>query len=143
MSWRSALDDALVDLEGAGTVDVVGDRGSAEVEVSQAGEIGVRLRRVRVRRSESREIVSDARRLARGLRCLPDTLCPVEVDPELGGATLRSHPDSMRDREFFELGLCGGEAHLSRRKVGQDGSRTDVDWTMTRDDLGRLLDELA
>ena len=143
MSWRSALDEALTDVDGDRVVDVDGEGGTARIDVAEAEAIGVRVRGVRMRRERVVDVGEEAHRLAGGLRCLPDTLCPVEVEPRLGGATLRSHPDAMRNREFFELDLSAEEAHLSRKKVGDDGYRSDVDWTMTRDDLGRLLDELG
>lgn len=142
MSWRRALDRALDGHPDApGTVEVAGPSGSAHVDVARAGPIGVRVRKVRVTHDEDRDIAQEAERLG-GLRSLPERVVPIEVAPGLGGAILRSKPDEMRDREFFEVEVDGArEVEVRRRRVTEDG-REAVEWDMTRDGLGRLLDEL-
>ena len=45
--------------------------------------------------------------------------------------------------EFFELDVSSdGDTDLKRVRVGPDGERSEGQWTMTRDGLGRLLDDL-
>ena len=64
--------------------------------------------------------------------------------PELGGARFRTAPDEMQEGEFFELEVQkSGQSELGRTKVDDEGNREEVDWAMTRDNLGRLLDELT
>lgn len=144
MSWRRAVDQALDKRSDApGTVTVDGpDGATADVDVERAGPIGVRLRKVRLKRAKDRDIREEAERLSRDLRSLPERVEPVEVDPKLGGAILRSRPDEMKRRGFFEVDVRGTREVEVRRKRITEGGREDDHWEMTRDGLGRVLDEL-
>ena len=146
MSHREALDTVLDHLDaGSGTVAV--GNGGAEVDVTDVDRLGVSVTGVRVRRKGPVDVAREAERLAGGLRCLPERLTPTEVAPSLGGAVLRTRPDELDHRddglEFFELNVSsGGETDLKRVRVAPDGERSSGRWTMTRDGLGRLLDDL-
>lgn len=136
---KRTLDDALDSLaEGSGTVSVDAEGGQAEVDVVEAGKIGVRVKEVRIRRDHPVDVSKEASRLPERLLSLPDPVEPVEVAPELGGATLRSKP---RDGRYFEVGLEPSRTNIRRTRVDDDGKRHDADWTMTRDQLDRLIDE--
>jgi hypothetical protein len=144
MSWRRAVDRALDERNDApGSVQIEGpDGASADVDVDRAGPIGVRVRRVKLTRSRDVDVVEEAERLADGLRSLPERIAPIEVDPKLGGAVLRSRPDEMRRRGFFEVDVQGPrEVEVRRKRITDDG-REDDSWDLTRDGLGRMLDEL-
>ena len=66
------------------------------------------------------------------------------VGAGMGHAVLRTDPNAMRRREFFEVGLHGsGQVEVRRFAVAEDGERRGADWTLSRDQLGRLLDELS
>lgn len=134
------LDDELDALDGPGTVRVVRPGGSAEVQVEAAGPIGARVRRVRVERETAWDIADTARRLE-GLRALPEPVEAQEVDPGLGGAILRTRPDRLRGDGFYEVEV--GERSAEVRRIGLDGrERSDREFDLTREQLGRLLDEL-
>lgn len=134
------LDAALDQLppEG-GTARIPSDHGETELDVAEVDRLGVRLRGVRVRH-EARDLQQEVGRLPGALRDLGEDLQPVEVDPRLGGAVLRTRPDAMRAREFFEVGIRPDETEIRRYQVQEDGLRRSTDWTLTRDQLRRLVD---
>lgn len=142
MSWRTRMDEAL-DGQGPGIVQVDGERGGrAEVDIRGIDRIGVRVGGVRMTHGHDRDPTSEIDRLTRDLRSLPDRVQPFEVSPDLGGGNLRSRPEEMRNREFFEVEVRGREVDVRKHRVGSDGTREPVEWDFTREQLGRLLDEL-
>ena len=138
-----ALDEAL-DAHGAGegTVTLDADGRTAEIDVDAVGPLGVRVRRVKVCRDSERDLEAAAAALPNKLRPLPEKLVSTEVDPRLGGATLRTRPADMRRREFFHLDLGPRDAEL-RRYRAREGGRDAVPWTMTRDGLREILEDLS
>lgn len=145
MSLRKAMTDALdVHTGGDGTIDADDELGSASVEVTDVGKIGVRIKRIRVDKKAPIDLKEAAIKIPEGLRSLGEPLKPVEVAPNLGGARFRTSPEEMREGEYFELEITqSGKSDLTRTKVDGEGNREEVDWAMTRDNLGRLLDELT
>ena len=78
------------------------------------------------------------------IRSLPHRVQPVEVDPVLGGGMLRSRPDEMKKREFYQVDLSGQrEVGVRRYRVQSDGQRKQTDFTLTREQLGDLIDEIS
>jgi hypothetical protein len=143
LSLGRAIDEALEAKGASGTVEASADGATAEVDVVDVDRLGVRVRGIRVRRAEPFDVDEEARELPERMRSLPDRIEPVEVDRRLGGAILRSKPEEMRDREFFELGLTGPrDMDLKRLKAEPGQEREPTDWTMSRKGLGRLLDEM-
>lgn len=136
------LDEALDDLDGTrGTVEVDTGNGQAEVDVVDVDRLGVRIKGVRVRRERAVDIKREAADLPKRLRSLPEPVEPVEVAPTLGGARLRSKPD--RGQEYFEVDVAPEGTDIRRTRVDADGERHPTDWTMTRDQLDRLIDEAS
>ena len=79
---RKDLNDKLDALpNGEGTVSIDQDNGSAEVDVADTDRLGVRVRRVRVRREQPVDIQKEADALPDRLRSLPQPVEPVEVSP--------------------------------------------------------------
>lgn len=144
MKLSEALDEALDDRAGqSGTVEIEDGDARASVDVADCGRLGVKVRGVKVRRGRARDIEQTARELPERLRSLPERVEPVEVDPRLGGATLRSKPEDMQGGEFFQVDVEGErDVEVKRYRARDEGGREPVDWTMTRDQLGRLVDEL-
>jgi hypothetical protein len=141
---RSHLDEELDQVPpGGGTVRVDREGGRAKVEVLEADRLGVRVRGVEVTRDRPIDVGEEARALPERLRALPERVEPVEVDPTLGGARLRTRPDDMRGKEYFEVDVEASRTSIRRTKVGEKGERVDTDWTMTREQLDRLIDETA
>jgi hypothetical protein len=135
------LHDALDALDGEGTVETGRTGGRATVDVERAGPIGARVRRVRVERDEPWDISERAHDLPGRLRAIPERVEAQEVAPELGGAILRTVPDDLRGDGYYEVEV--GERHAEVRRVGlDDGERTEAAFDVTREQLGRLLDEL-
>lgn len=144
MSGEDALEQQL--RPGAtGTVEVDLPRGRARIDVVTSGPVGVEVERVRVTRDGPVDVVREAERLSRRLeRHLDEDLAPSEVDPRLGGAVLRTRPEQVRDREFYELEIeQAGEVELRRKKGLASGGWGACSFPLTRRRLGRLLDELS
>lgn len=139
---RKELDRALDGVPAGGTVEVARPGGRAAIDVVEADRLGVKVRRVGVTREHPIAVDAEARRLAEGMRALPERLEPVEIAPELGGAVLRTRPEELRRREFFEVGITPGSTTVTRQRVTDDG-RAPADFTLTRDQLDGLLDELG
>jgi hypothetical protein len=144
VTFKKGIDEALDKHSGeAGTVSVHGDVGTADVEIVEFGRIGVRVREIRVDRRCEIDVKEEAQRMAERLRSLGEALAPVEVAPTLGGAILRTRPEEMRDREFYEVNVTSaGTSGVRRFRIGEDNGRESVDFDLTRDQLGRILDEL-
>lgn len=141
---RTDLDDMLDRVPaGGGTVSVQREGTRAKVEVLEADKLGVRVRGVEVTRGRPVDVSEEARALPERLRALPERVAPVEVDPTLGGARLRTRPEELRGREFFEVDVGVSRTSIRRTKVGEHGERMDTDWTMTREQLDRLIDETS
>lgn len=137
MSWQEALDAALDRAPGAGSVHVDGRDGArATIDVVQAGPIGVRLREVHVDHTEARDVATEARRLCADVRSLGRPILPIEVDPTLGGAILRTTPERQRWFDVTHTPQC---TRVRRMHVGDDSTPTPVDFDLTREQLGDLL----
>ena len=126
-----------------GAVHVSAEDGStqAEVDVVDVDRLGVRIRSVHVTRTRPIDLEAEAKALPERIRALPDRLAPVEIDPGLGGARLRTRPDDYQRREFFEVDVEPLGTTVRRTRVSDDGTRAPTDWTMTREQLERLIDE--
>jgi hypothetical protein len=116
--------------------------GEVRVDVVEADRLGVRVRGVSVGHAESIDVAAEAATLPARLRAIPEHLVPVEVSPVLGGATIRTAPDDMRRRQFFEIEVTPTQTQVKRFKVAPDGSRAPVDWTLTRDQLEGLIGQV-
>jgi hypothetical protein len=134
------LDQALDEIEGGGTLVVDEPGGRTTVDVIEADRLGLRVREVRVGRP-MRDIVKEAASLPGRLRAIPARVVPCEVDPQLGGAVLRTEPEHMRRGRFFEVNVWPEETGIRRYRV-RDGERTREDFTLTRDQLRDLIDEV-
>lgn len=137
-----SLDTALDAVPaGGGTVGVRRGASTAEIDVVDVDRLGVKVRGVRVERDREVDVAGEARRLPDELRALPDRVVPVEVDPALGGARLRTRPDELRRGEYFEVDVEARRTSIRRTRVAEDGGRAPADWTMSREQLDRLIDE--
>lgn len=139
----AALDHALDHGVGEGPVEVETDGVHAEVDVVDVDRIGVRVRGIRVRRPTDHDVEAVGREWPGRLRDLPDRVVPVEVDPRLGGANLRSDPADRRDDTFMDVEVRGSEARIRRLRAAPGQAREEVEWTTTRDGLERVVDTLA
>jgi hypothetical protein len=142
------LSDALKDrLElpdaGSGRVLVDGVAGSVEVDLSAMGPIGAKVHRVRVESLAPGSLDQQAVGICGRVRGLGERLVAVELDERLGGGMLRSDPGDMRGKRYFEVGLDGRGATLERWKAKPDGGRERESFEVTREQLGRLVDDLA
>jgi hypothetical protein len=128
-----------------GAVRAEADGRTVEAEVRDCERIGATVGRVTVRQAGPGDVDRQARALAGGMRGLGERLVPVEVEPALGGAVLRSDPEDMTQGRYWEVGVAGGgrEASAERWKVGPDGQRTREDVTVTRENLRQMVDGLA
>ncbi|MCA9489638.1 MAG: hypothetical protein KC621_06930 [Myxococcales bacterium] len=143
MSEHGSLDDALDALPAeGGTADV--DRGGhrARVDVVEADRLGVRIRKLEVERDEPLDVAHEARDLPERMRSLPDRVAPVEIAPSLGGARLRTRPEDLRGKEYYEVDVEPLRTTVRRTRATEDG-REPADFTLTREQLERLIDEVG
>lgn len=139
MSLGRALDRALDGAQpGVVSAEVEGRR--VEAVVVDVDRLGVRLGRVKVSREADYPVETIGQEWPDRLRSLPERVAPVEVDPGLGGAVFRSEPDD--EQGWFEVEVRGADAEVGRRRRGAEG-REAVEFTLTREGLRRLVDELA
>ncbi len=118
----------------------------AEVAVVDADRLGVVVERVRVSRTGDAPVSGIAERvhaIARDVRPGGDRLVPVEIAPELGGGTLRTAPDRLRGGRFFQIDVDKRGAEVHRYRADPTEGRVAEPFTMTRDELGRLVDDLV
>jgi len=139
----ATLDEALDALEGQGTIEVERTGGRAEVDVVDADRLGVSVRRVKVTRDAPVDVAEEAAALPERIRALPERVEPVEVAPKLGGARLRTRPEDLRGDEFYEVDVTPHDTEVRRTRVDEHGDRAGTDFTLTRDQLDRLIDEAA
>lgn len=133
---RAELLDALDKTLRPGTVAADDGEVRAEVDVADVDRLGVSVRGVRVRGPVGRDLRDTVERLPDALGVLSEPVTPVEVDPTLGGAVLRSPP---KRREFYEVRTDGREVSVERHRIGPEG-RARVPFTLTREQLGRLVE---
>ncbi len=134
-----ALDGAI---SGRGRVeaeDAAGRR--VRADVLDEDRLGVQIERLRVEAPGG--IPERVDRIAADLRPGGERLVPIEVDARLGGGVLRTRTDEMRGRRYFEVEVDAEGAGLGRYRVEEDGTRTAEPFTVTREQLGRLVDTLA
>ena len=130
--------------EGQEEVRVEDGELEASFQVTAVGPVGVRLTELEIRPPERLDVAEEAERLGRAVRSLGAELIPIEVDPGLGGAILRTRPDEKRPDEFFELDCeRRGKTRLRRLRSMEEGGREPVDFSMTREQLGRLVEEVT
>lgn len=122
-----------------GAVQVEDGEVRADVDVVELDSLGVSVRSVRVRGGRGGDVADQARRLPDALGVLGERVRAVEVDAMLGGAVLRSKP---RRQEYFEVRSDGREVSVERLRRGPEG-RARVPFTLTREQLGRLVDDVG
>jgi hypothetical protein len=140
------VDEALAqrDKDGQHRIGLTAGGAEAEAEVVDSDRLGVRVGRLRVRKPERFDVQREAAALPDRLRSLPERLIQIEIDGKHGRAVLRTLPKEMRRREFFEVQIEGNrDLDLRRYRVDEQGDRQAIDWTMSREQFGRMLDELA
>ncbi len=128
-----------------GKVQVESGGVTLEAEVLDCERIGATVDRLRLRDPQGGDLARQAEALGGRLHGLGERIRSVEVEPDLGGAVLRSEPEDMVEGRYWEVrvGDDGREAELERFKVGEQGQRSREPYTVTRDDLGRIVDGLA
>lgn len=133
MSLARVLDPTLV--RGPVAADHEGHR--AEVDVIDVDRLGARVGRIRVT-GPAVDVRVRAEQLPDALeRGLGERLRPIEVAPELGGAVLRGAVDAGR---YFEAQVTPDAVEI--QSIDRD-SREAQPFTLTRDQLARVIDGLA
>ena len=128
--------------QGPGVFEVEGAGIRAKVTVVDADRLGVTIDRIHLE-GEPGSLAERARAMAEGVRPGGEALHPVEVDPGLGGGVLRSRMGANGDRGYLQLDLDTKSAELSGHQVGSDGSRSPATITLTRPQLGRVIEGMA
>jgi hypothetical protein len=128
-----------------GTVRVEQGGVTLEAEVVDCERIGATVDRVRVRQEQPGDVPAQARAIAERMHGLGERVQPVEVEPSLGGAVLRTRPEDMVEGRFYEISVGdeGRQAEIERFAVGDEGQREREPFAVTRENLGRVVDGLA
>ncbi len=145
-SLADGVDEALAarQRDGGERIGLAAGGAEAEARVVDSDRLGVRVGRLRVRKAERFDVAGEVAALPDRLRSLPEKLRAIEVDNRDGRAVLRTRAEEMRKREFFEVQIDGGrDLDVRRFRVDDQGDRRAIDWTMSREQFGRMLDELA
>ena len=141
---KDPLDTVLDELgTNADTVVVPTSTGTAEIDVAEADRIGVRIRRVRIEHTDPVDIRDEAERLASDVKALARPLQATEVDPRLGGAVLRTNVAAAPKREFFEVTVTPKQTTVEHHTIDPHGTRTQGTWNSTREQLRKLLKQVA
>ena len=145
MTSHDSISEALDAMDGpTGAVEVDLPDGKGVLDVREVGALGVTVGEVRVRRNQPYELETAAQEVAKRVRSLRDRVVPVEVDTRLGGGVLRSRPEDMRGTDFYQVDLEGDrEVRVRRFGPEKGGGRKVLDFTLTREQLGDLVDELS
>lgn len=141
MPLRDALEDALDNASAGDTVEVEAGEARARVDVVDVDRLGVKVRGIRVTRDRDVPLEQLADELPDRVRSLPQRVEPVEVDAGLGGGIFRTPVDD-RKQDYFQIDVRGRDADVEHYVV-EDGERRATDFTITREGLGRLVDELS
>jgi hypothetical protein len=97
--------------------------------------------RVEDRAGGSDKVRQRAERLSELVKPEGRSMRPTEVAPDLGGAILRTTPRE-KTREFYQLEIDDSGADLSKHRVGDGGKRQSAPFTLTREELGRIVDDM-
>jgi len=111
-------------------------------EVVDVDRLGVVVERLRVEAGLG-DTIRRAQRVEATLRPAGQRLQAVEVDERLGGGVLRTSADHMMGGRFYQVDLDTEGAELTRHKKNENGRRTRERFTLTREHLGKLVDDLS
>ena len=136
-----ALDRAVEEGLAGQPVRVEGPGWTAQIDARQVDRIGVVVDRLRVSGGEG-DLAGRAGAIAETLRPQGERLRPVEVDPVLGGAVLRSRPEDMQRGRYYQVDLDATGAELSRHRR-REGGRDQEPFAVTREELGRIVEGLG
>jgi hypothetical protein len=142
---RAAREAGEPDPGAPGSVQVEADGVTLEAEITDCERIGATVERVKVRREQEGDVQVQARAIAERMHGLGERVEPVEVAPELGGAVLRTRPEEMVEGRFYQIdvGDEGRQAELGRVRIDERGHREREPFTVTRKNLGQVVDGLA
>lgn len=131
-----------LDARGPGPVELEVRGVPVELEVRRSGPVGVELDVLRLRPAP-RDIVERSQQVCTDFRPRGERLVPVEVDPGLGGAVLRSRPEDIRRGRFFEVQVEPGSIEVRRWQRRPGGGREPAPIPLSHEELGEWLDELV
>lgn len=135
----------------SGSVEVTDGDVRATADVGGSGPYGAELRGLSIERTtSSSENPGDAMQravegIAERLQYLPERVVPLELDPNSGRGILRTRRDQVRDKEYYEVAVEGGDrVDVGRfRYDSESGGRTRVGDNLGHRVLERLVDDLA
>jgi hypothetical protein len=146
MSLAKAFDDALsAPLPVEGPVSGEHEGRQVHAEVRDVDRLGATLDHLRVSQPEGGDVRRQAEAMTPGLKALGEPVHPVEIEPGLGGAVLRSEPDPSNQNRFWEVNIRSArDASLDRYRVqSENGERLREPFTLTREQLGRVVEGMS
>jgi len=136
----------------SGSIEVDDGTVRARVAIRGSGQYGADVEEVLVERLEPRGSADPDRgrrmeeiveAVGRDLTYLPEALQPLEADPASGRGVLRTTRRSVRDREYYEVSVEGGDrVDIQRFRGHAEGGRARVVENYGHGILRRVVDDL-
>jgi len=139
---EALLDDATRSEHAPGLLEASYGGARVQAEIVDVDRLGVIVERLRVQ-AGSGDLEGQAERIAQTVRPAGQQLRAVEVDTRLHGGVLRTTAEHMVGGRFYQVGIDAQGAELTRHHKDEDGRRVRERFTLTREHLGRLVDELS
>lgn len=131
-----------LDASGPGPVELDVHGVPVELEVRRHGPVGVELDGLRLR-PPARDLEQRSRELCAGFRPRGERLLPIELDPALGGAVLRTRPEDIRRGRYFEVNVETEAVEVRRWRRRPEGGREAQPIPLSHEELGDWLEELV
>jgi hypothetical protein len=128
--------------DATGLIEAASGHARVEAEVVDVDRLGVIVERVRVTTGPG-DLAQRAKRVVERVRPDGQRMRTVEVDNRLGGGILRTAPVETGGGRFYQIDLDENGGILTRHRKDESGRRQQERFTMTREGLGRLVDDLS
>ncbi len=133
----------------SGPVEVSEGEVRATADVGGSGPYGAELRGLSIERTspaegggEAMERVVEA--IAERIQYLPERIVPLETDASSGRGVLRTRRDQVREREYYEFAVEGGDrVDVGRFRGAAGGGRERIADNFGHRVIERLVDDLA
>jgi hypothetical protein len=134
----------------SGPVEVADGDVRATVDVEGSGPYGAELRGISIERTATVGVdVGEAMQrvvegIAERVQYLPERVEALEVDAASGRGILRTRRDQVKDREYYEVAVDGGDrVEVGRFRGNSDGGRERIADNLSHRVIERLVDDLA
>jgi hypothetical protein len=139
---EALLDEASRGDSPAGVIHASHGGVSVQAEIIDVDRLGVVVESLKVHAGAG-DVAKRVDRVAATVRPAGQPLRTIEVDARLGGGVLRTTAEHMMGGRFYSVDIDSEGAELTRHRRDESGQRTREKFTLTREHLGRLVDDLS